>query len=218
MKALITLTAATATLGFMMTTGAQAQEPMWTGCHVAASVGMGSVDADVRFGSYHSNLSGTGANWGAGVGCDVEVPDTDFLIGVFADYTWLNLDSSNKYKKMEYDGQWTVGGRVGTFLTPRTLGYLLVGYSEMDASKLRVFGSNVGGISDFSGVTVGGGLETDISNNLRLGLEYRYYDYDGDSAHKWGKTISLDPEVQTVQLRLKWQLWTPTGLVPVPLK
>lgn len=216
MKALMTLTAAA--LGFMMTTGARAEEPTWTGCHIGGSIGMSAVDADVRFGPFHDSMGGSGVNWGAGVGCDMQIPDNNnFLIGVFADYTWLDLDNNTTFTKMTYDGQWTVGGRIGTLLTPSTLGYLLVGYSEMDASKLRVLGSNVA-VSDFSGYAVGGGLETSIGNNLRLGLEYRYYDYDGDSAHKWGETISLDPDIQTVQLRLKWQLWTPTGLVPVPLK
>ena len=228
MKALMTLSAATA-LTLLLTTGAWAggwnatdQEEgssSWTGCHLALGLGMGSVETEVRFGSFRENLGGMDANWGAGVGCDMKLPSTNLLIGVLADYTWTNLDSSNSLGRISYDNSWTVAGRVGTKLTPDTLAYLPVGYSEMDTGGLRILGSNVGGISNFSGVVVGGGLETDIGNDLRLGIEGRYYDYDGDSARFYGKTINVDPDVQTVSLRLKWQLWKPgSSLVPVPLK
>ncbi len=217
MKALMTLTAVG--IGFMMTTSAMAQDPMWTGCHLGVGIGMGAVNTEVRVGGFRDDVGGMDANWGAGVGCDMEMPGTNLLIGALADYTWLNTDSSNSLGRIEYDSQWVVAGRIGAFLTPRTLGYLLVGYSEMDTGGLRVLGKNVGGISDFSGYVVGGGLETDIGNNLRLGVEGRYYDYDGQSATKFGKRINVDPDVQTVSLRLKWQLWTPSGLlVPEPLK
>lgn len=216
MKALITLTAAT--LGLLMVTSARAQEPMWTGCNIGVGVGMGAVETNVRFGSFRENLGGMNALGSAGVGCDMEIPDTNLLVGAFADYTWLGITSSNSLGKIDYDSQVTVGGRLGTFLTPRTLAYVLAGYSKMDTGGLRVLGKNVGGIGDFSGFVVGGGLETDIGNNLRLGVEGRYYDYDSDSAKFYGKPISVDPDVQTVQVRLKWQLWTPVGLAPIPLK
>ena len=216
-KALTTLTAVT--LGFMMTASAKAQEPMWTGCHLGVGIGMGAVSTDVSSKYIGVNgLGDQGAIWGGMVGCDYEMPDTPLIIGVFADYTWLDMNSTVTpgIGSLSYDGQYTVGGRIGTLLTPRTFGYLLVGYSEMDSSA-KILGKNLA-LSDFSGYAVGGGLETDLGSNLRLGLEGRWYEYDSQSAKIYGKRIDFDPDVQTVKLNLKWQFWSGTALQPIPLK
>ena len=192
----------------VFSTSVNAQSSNWSGCHLGLNVGMGSVNNDV------AGLNGWGSSggiYGVGIGCDVMVPDTQFLVGVFADYEALNMDSSiGPFVNLSYDSQKTIGARVGALITPSTLAYVLVGYSELDTSALKVLGKSFA-MPDYSGATVGGGLETDIGANLRLGLEYRYSSYDSEKVnfHHHKYAVGFEPEVQTVRLGLKWAFWAP---------
>ena len=197
--------------------GTTSGSDMWTGCHVGGSVGMGAVNTDANFANYlRLDLGGDGVVAGGLVGCDMKVSD-NMLVGIWGDYSWMNMDSNIRVLGynigIDYDNQWSVGGRLGTFLDDDLLAYVLVGYSGMDTSKIKGLNVSVG---DFSGYTVGGGLEKVLGGNLRAGLEYRYYGYDSESATIYGHRVRFDPDVQTARVTLKWQLWgTPEEVIPL---
>lgn len=79
-----------------------------------------------------------------------------FLLGAFAEYGFSGLDGK--------DGEWSIGGRAGLIVAPRTLLYGLVAYTQADWEDV-----------DFSGVTAGAGIEFAAASNLFLGLEYTHF-------------------------------------------
>ncbi len=109
---------------------------------------------------------------------------------------------------------WTVGGRVGYLVQPTTLAYFLAGYSEAGFDLPRGFKSDT-----FSGWTVGGGLETQLTGNWFLKGEYRFTQLgkqtilnvsDDTSSAK----ITDEPTIQSARVSLVYKI----GHVADPLK
>ena len=208
-------TATALLIGSMSYANAQSSSK-WTGCHVGGSIAAVSVNNRFSGSGFGVDTGAQGGGLGVGVGCDMALPDSSIVLGLFGDFLWMNADSrANLYHysaKLDYNHQWTVGGRAGTLLTPDVLAYALVGYTELDTSNLR-FGYHNISVGTFSGYTVGGGLETAFGENMLVGLEYRYSDLD--SVRKYG--INIDPDTQVVKLNVKWKLWGATEEL-IPLK
>lgn len=143
------------------------------------------------------------------------------VFGVFADVDWSSADLSfnakghtDEYFKKAYwrdyagpfkgpgasvngsfeqDWGFTVGGRFGWLVKPRTMLYGLAGYTQvhLDDPTVRVTFKDPYGYKDahhtigmpdkLQGLTVGGGVEKMLGRNFSLKLEYRYSDLTGDS-------------------------------------
>lgn len=127
----------------------------------------------------------------------------NFVLGIFGDFTLADFKAKAGDELCEDDGSdlecfgkrihvktddiWTIGGRIGWLSSEQTLWYVLGGYSN---AKLDVSG-DVGAVDDedFSsykflsdndhvdGFTVGAGVESMLTDNVSLKLEYRYSDF-----------------------------------------
>jgi outer membrane immunogenic protein len=137
-------------------------------------------------------VNSRGAFGGAQIGFDVA--RGRLLFGVFADYMFTNMETSAVVNAgpvalnfgLEKQDEWTIGGRVGYLAAPRTLVYLLAGYTQteyevtglsnvkamLDQGRDRY---NVRGGATFDGLTVGGGIEFALTSNIFLGMEYRHF-------------------------------------------
>ena len=201
----------------------------WTGFWVGAGIGYGFVnhelgaelaipefeDNQFAYGRADLGFSGVGGEgWlgQVGLGFDFQVGDK-FLIGIFGDYTFSDINSSASaeyagcinnvgcgagkvYYKLKADSMWFVGGRAGYLANPDTLLYALIGYTEVDFDAKFGF-DNYDCEGDCSnsykygwskgGLTFGGGIETKLSENITGKLEYRYIDLDNKTIFNVGE-------------------------------
>jgi opacity protein-like surface antigen len=104
-----------------------------------------------------------------------------FLFGVFASYGFSDMSTSVRAATLDINAiekgdEWSIGGRVGYIVAPRTLAYVLAAYTETDYSFSGIKmldGKFTGGAKEvsFSGVTVGGGVEFAVTQNIFFGIE-----------------------------------------------
>jgi len=130
--------------------------------------------------------SDSGLLGGARVGYDQALGR--IVVGVFGDYNWSAVEG--------LDGQWLAAARAGFIVAPRTLLYGLVGYGQSDYDGV-----------DFKGITVGGGVEFAVSDNVFLGLEYQHAFYDTETlVNTPNLKIEADAEEDRIMGTLKIKL------------
>jgi outer membrane immunogenic protein len=174
--------------------GAKAQSaPKWTGCHVGGTAGMAITKTDLPvYGASIEGLGGDGVTAGVNGGCDLQIDR--FLIGAFAQYTWSDAEFKLALGGASFtaglDEAWAVGGRAGVLIAPSTLAYGLGGYTEAKTS------SNLVTLPDAKGYVFGGGLETMISNNVSVKLEYQYAKFDSFNIGP----VTIEPVNHTIML------------------
>jgi outer membrane immunogenic protein len=135
---------------------------------------------------------------GAQVGVDKQVGR--FVFGVFGSYDWSNMETNVSgiggigqfviggpvpggvgNVSLEKQEEWSLGGRAGVLVNPKTLVYLSAAYTETDYEFNGLApGLVTGGFSEeqtFSGVSVGGGVEFALADNIFLGLDYTHTFY-----------------------------------------
>lgn len=207
---------------------AQANAQKWTGCYLGGSVGMSATKtiADLNVAPpvfpvatnalSIDGLGSSGTVAGVHVGCDLKLQQ--LVVGAFGDYAWHNetfeITSAllpGTVATLDVNSRWTVGGRVGIAFTDSTLLYGLVGWSRMSTSDLSIpAGPLTISMPTFQGWVFGGGIETILMPNIRLGLEYRYNRYDTqDIVLIPGATLGLQPEMHTVSARLSYAFTLP---------
>lgn len=163
----------------------------WGGAYIGGGIG---VDAYVRdlnvnvLGLANGSLSGLGGGGFGGTliaGYDLPVA-ANVIAGVFANYDWSNSEfkvgaSSGgidvSAELLSLDDSWTVGGRFGIAMPNDVLMYGLIGYTRVhfnDASFSANGNTAKLSFPSLDGMTLGGGFEKDIGNNLSLRAEYRY--------------------------------------------
>jgi opacity protein-like surface antigen len=128
----------------------------WTGMYVGGSVGATSAVGN--------GLGADGHSFGATAGAGIQMGMLYF--GGFIDYDHKKLD----WAGMPFEVQEiTAGGRGGILVTNATLLYALVGHVWLDAKDF-----------DFktTGLAIGGGVETRVSEHVSIGLEYRQQTFD----------------------------------------
>lgn len=145
----------------------------WTGFHVDAAVGYHwtrsefetqwdggkTIDAD-------NLLLTAGAGWDAQIG--------NVVLGIMADVTASDLDNT--------EWQWFVGARGGVLVSPKTLVYGLVGYTETIDGQLAFKVIDATRFKDIAGLTYGGGLEHIVAQGWSLKAEYRYVQFGDETA------------------------------------
>jgi outer membrane immunogenic protein len=140
------------------------------------------------------------------------------LIGAFADFDFYQdadhsfsepwIEQFRRYKKevgsidgdIELDHVWSIGGKVGFLLTPCIALYGVGGYTEasLDGSVDVTFKNHWGKSTvlsmeapdDLNGYFVGAGGEVKLKKNVSLKFEYRYSEFDGESASASGGSVS----------------------------
>ncbi len=133
------------------------------------------------------------------------------------------------------DNELSIGGRLGYLVTPATLIYGSIGYSriELDDARLSVnvdglgsFGTRVASSGAIDGFFLGGGIETKITDNISLKLDYRYTNGDSEQITLLPDVLpeandfvraEIDPDIQTVRLSLDYR-FNFGGVDPAPLK
>ncbi|UVK36922.1 outer membrane beta-barrel protein [Mesorhizobium sp. AR10] len=149
----------------------------WTGFYIGGAGGAGAsvhqfnipglefngLGGEGVFGELNAGYDHDFGSWVAGVMVDARYSGMTSELELFGGS--INLDT---------DYGFDVLGRVGMKVNESTLAYVLGGYSwqhfDLNAS------APIGDILDWgsSGFSVGGGLETAVSSNMTVGLEYRY--------------------------------------------
>lgn len=185
----------------------------WTGFYLGASVGAGEVVHDLSILSGLVDFNGIG---GEGVFGELNAGyDHDFgnfVAGVMVDgnlsgiSTDLDIGGGGGSAHVKADYGFDILGRIGMKVNPSTLAYVLGGYSW--AHFKGEASAGVGGPSDSmdwsrSGYSVGGGLETAITTNTTLGIEYRYAQFaDKDLGAGF---LKIEPSSHTVRVGLKYK-------------
>ncbi|WP_083567756.1 outer membrane beta-barrel protein [Hyphomicrobium sp. CS1GBMeth3] len=212
----------------------------WSGPYIAASVGYGlaevdhslTLESDDFFDVVSSSPSADGVTGTVAIGYDRQLTP-DFLLGVFADYTFGELDGSGRRVypddstfrfSLEYDNVWAVGARLGYIRSEHTLLYLTAGYTEADLEYSDEFGS---GDYDLKGYFLGAGLEHNIRDNLYLKLEYRFSDFGDETifeettsscAADCTEREEADTHIHAIRLGVAYKFGGPREPAPAPLK
>jgi outer membrane immunogenic protein len=203
----------------------------WTGFYIGLGGGLGAVNHDLKASAsstYYdrkekanytdtlgAELNGIGGEGGFGtvqVGYDRQL-DQHFVAGVFFDYDFASIESK---AGISYNDQsasisatltdsWTVGGRLGYLVNANTLAYALGGYTEAR------FAMPAGLNGDYSGWTIGAGLETALGGSWYLKGEYRFTALDEKTLVAFGGEgesfkITNQPDVQSGRLVLSYKL------------
>ena len=155
-----------------------------------------------------------------------------FVAGLLIDYTMhgadtdldLNIgDAVTANVGFGLDNELSIGGRLGYLVTPATLIYGSIGYSriELDDARLSVnidglgsFGTRVASSGAIDGFFLGGGIETKITDNISLKLDYRYTNGDSEQITLLPDVLpqandfvraEIDPDIQTVRMSLDYR-------------
>lgn len=130
--------------------------PDWTGFYGGAQLGYGSVDTSV------AGVDGDGLIGGLIAGYDYDLGN--WVIGAGIDYDWTDISLT---PAVDVETVWRAKLRGGYKLGNGLL-YGTAGYAQVDA--------NVGGSED--GYFVGAGYEHMVTQNISLGGEILYHDFD----------------------------------------
>jgi outer membrane immunogenic protein len=158
----------------------------WTGFYLGAGIGYGATEIDFN-----------GQNDGDGIlGTVVMGYDRQFaprwVAGVFADFDFSDISVNVGGLNVDQTYSWSIGARLGTLVTPKTLLYATGGYTQTELE------GNLEGTAD--GYFVGGGLEHMLRDNWTLKLEYRYSEFEADVEQ--GGVVTGDAELTSHSARL----------------
>lgn len=161
-------------------------------CYVAAFGSGKFVNTDANAAGVTLPLGADNMGIGARVGCDAI--QNNWLVGVFGDYTWNRANSDitaggATLVNVPFGNEWSVGMRAGVFATPSTLLYGKLAYTVAQDQNLGMMGSSFS-LSGVKGGTIGGGVETALTKNVTLFLEYDRTGFDTTKAS--GLPISFD--------------------------
>lgn len=157
--------------------------PNWTGFYAGGELGYANVDLSAG----GSSVDESGLIGGLVAGYDYDLGD--FVIGAGVDYDWTDVEFNiGGGSALEIDSIWRAKLRGGYKLGNGLL-YATAGYAQAEAS-VSGFGS-----TDDDGYFVGAGYEHMVTDNMSLGGEVLYHEFDDfDSS-------PIDAEVVTAQAR-----------------
>ncbi|WP_322419108.1 outer membrane protein [Mesorhizobium huakuii] len=188
----------------------------WTGFYVGGALGAGTAvhDLGVDLGGGALDLNGVGSEGVLGeasIGYDYDFDS--WVAGVQLDGSYSGIRSKLEIPggsiKLYNDYGFDALARVGAKVNESTLAYVIGGYSYQ---HFNLHASDpLGDIVDWnkSGFTVGGGLETAVSSNMTVGLEYRYSRFGKkDFSSEFGApdgTLTDKASFQTVRIGAKYK-------------
>lgn len=185
----------------------------WNGFYVGGSVGAGAlvhkVDVPPLAGASLNGIGGEGVFGEATIGYDYEFAN-GFVAGILADGRVSGIKTDGSIgglgsASIKGDYGFDVLGRVGYKVDNSTLVYALGGWSWQHF-KLDVNPSVVSYDWNANGFSVGGGLETALTDRATVGIEYRYSQYESEDFGSGG-LLKVEPSSHTVRLGLKYKLF-----------
>ena len=189
----------------------------WTGFYIGGALGAGAVvhqlNADLGgpglefnglggegiFGELSAGYDHDFGNWVAGVQVDGRYSGISTELGLGGPSVDVNTDYG-----------FDVIARAGYKLSETTLAYALAGYSwqHFDIDVPGVIGADDIDWGS-SGFSVGGGLETAMTENVSVNLEYRYSQFaDHDLSSEFGGdpgAFEVEPSFHTVRIGAKYK-------------
>lgn len=164
----------------------------WTGFYVGAQVGYGWGE------SSRTTLDPKGALLGVYAGYNVQL-DNSLVLGVETDFNWSDMDDKATFvrggaaairvrARQDVDWAGATRGRIG-FAFDRFLVYGAAGVAYAKR-EFRISGLRGGSVRDSKtavGWTVGGGIESAVTDNVLVRAEYRYTDYGTDRFNLGGR-------------------------------
>jgi outer membrane immunogenic protein len=155
-----------------------------------------AVSSDPGAAGASASFDGLGASGGFGtlvIGGDYQLHPR-VVIGAFGEYDFEDLGSEatlnipgnslSAHADINVNGKASVGARIGYLVSPGTLLYVSAGYSRISLSdlKLTVTGSNPDitatvNVPSLSGVFIGAGAETMLTERISVRGEFRYTDF-----------------------------------------
>jgi outer membrane immunogenic protein len=155
-------------------------------------------------------IGGEGLLGTAQLGYDYQLSQR-MVIGAFVDYDFsgvatdidVSFNGESFGTEIELDHMWTIGARLGLLATPDTLIYALIGYTQGEYT-LEDWSKDVAGWS------VGGGIETRLTENWSLKGEYRFTQFDEETLFSagndyYGASLTAEPSVHSVRAVLSYR-------------
>jgi outer membrane immunogenic protein len=211
--------------GALLAISLPAQAGSFTGCYGGGAVGYSaaltdtSVDA-TGFGALASidSLGADGGSITALAGCDLQIANSPFVVGVWGDHSWSDAQFSvsvpvlaaGNLVETGVDTTWAVGGRLGYVFVPGAMAYVLGGYTQAELDDISFPAAGPGApvlsVPTLDGYVLGGGAEISVGNGLYLQAQYTYADYEkADIALAPGLSLGLDTDIQTARVGLLYR-------------
>ena len=129
-------------------------------------------------------VNSSGIVGGGQLGYDQQVGR--FVVGVFGSYDLASMDTEvsavgTNITAIEKGDEWSLGVRGGILLGQRTFAYVLAAYTETEYTFAGIGKAGSDKDVNFSGITVGAGLEHALTQNVFLGIEGTHTFYDSES-------------------------------------
>jgi outer membrane immunogenic protein len=197
-------------------------ETNWTGFYIAGSIGFSGARSEIfhevdnagLVSLQEDELNASGVTGTVALGYDRQMGDR-YVFGVFADYTFGNMEESSVLTAPAYaepytlklEDSWAIGARFGFTSSQSTLWYLTAGYTQSDVDFSDAFSETL------SGVFVGAGVERKLSQGLSVKLEYRYSNFQEDNLFELADTVcggcaqrvDIDPEIHSIRLGVSYK-------------
>jgi outer membrane immunogenic protein len=166
----------------------------WSGLYIGAQGGYLKTVVGDEDGA--GGLAASGFVGGGRIGYDIARGRG--LFGIFGEYNFSGASLElGGVTVAEKEDEWTVGARLGYIAAPRTLVYVLGGYTQADFSTPLFGGQSI----TLDGATLGGGVEIAMASNLTFGVEAKHTIYIDSQIDDYG--ISADDTAVLGVLRLK---------------
>lgn len=175
----------------------------WTGFYVGVQGGYGWSDYDVYSDFLSLGTTTDGDSGFAGVMAGFNYQMDSFVLGAEADInkSWDDPSITLGGFAIEGDLEWfgSVRGRAGVAFD-RTMVYATGGVAF---ARLK-YDTPIGdGDLDFTGWTLGAGVEHAMTDNVLLRGEYRYYDFGDDVAPL--ATTTIEPTMHTISVGVAYK-------------
>lgn len=157
----------------------------WTGGYVGAQVGYAWGDANFR--AAGGSLSAKPKGWMVGgyAGYNIQLDNSPLVLGIETDFNWADIDRTRgafgASAKTQTDWTGATRARVG-FAVDRVLFYAAGGVAYADR-EVKVRAGRLGAKDNKTAVgwTIGGGVESAVTDNVVVRAEYRYTDLGKDT-------------------------------------
>lgn len=166
----------------------------WTGCYVGAHAGWGWGNKEFNGSTsfYYSKFSTDGALAGGQLGCNYQIPASNWVIGIEGSGSGADINGSGvttwpTVTSAKTTALGSVTGRIGwNGWNPQNLFYVKGGWAWANNSYLVTSQFDCCGPStasqNRSGWTVGGGWEWAFTQNWSAFAEYDHYDFGTSTA------------------------------------
>lgn len=178
----------------------------WTGFFVSGSAGAGAIVHELSvpgLGSFNG-IGGEGMFASLGLGYDRQF-HSNYVAGVFVDFdisgVSTELSGGGFTATVDQTRALNIGARLGYLTSPSTLWYGLIGWSR---TKLELEATGLGSfdLGTYSGLMLGGGVESQLGRGWSVKAEYRYVDYGDKSIAGF---VDLAPSTHTGRVGISYK-------------